>query len=133
MGYSNQMWMLMMLLVVGALVVMRSPAMTNAQTCGGAKAALIPCGSYLMGSGAAPRPGDKCCRNVQSLNNQAKDKATRRALCQCFKDAAPAYGVKADRARDLPIYCKTTLEVPVSPNVDCTRLVEDEEEETSDR
>ncbi|KAK9133170.1 hypothetical protein Scep_012698 [Stephania cephalantha] len=122
MGYSNQMWMLMKLLVVGALVVTRSPALTNAQTCGDAKAALFPCGSYLMGFGAAPRPGDKCCSNVKSLNNQAEDRATRRALCQCLKDAAHAYGVKADRARDLPTYCKITLEVPVTPNVDCTRI-----------
>ncbi|KAK9133166.1 hypothetical protein Scep_012694 [Stephania cephalantha] len=116
------MWVLMKLLAVAALVVvMRSPSGTNALTCGDAISALIPCGPFLLGSAAAPEPNAQCCSNVQSLNEQARDTATRRALCQCLKQSGPSYGVKPDRARLLPSDCKITLQIPISPNVDCSR------------
>ncbi|RWR71828.1 non-specific lipid-transfer-like protein [Cinnamomum micranthum f. kanehirae] len=110
---NNSLWMVMM-------VVMLVVTATEAVSCGDAVSALIPCGSFLIGSGP-PKPSAECCQSAQTLNKMAATLATRRALCQCLKQTGPSFGVKPERAKQLPPLCKLKLNIPVSPNVDCNK------------
>ena len=102
------------LLVVTLLMVSRAMAVS----CSDAVNALIPCGSYLIGAGAAD-PSTECCASAQSLNKLAATVASRRALCECFKQSGPSFGVKPERVQRLPRFCKLKLSFPVNSNVNC--------------
>lgn len=109
-----------------AVVVVAATASTGAEaatvSCGDYVNALIPCGSYLIGSGKA-EPSPQCCKSARELNRMATTVAERRALCQCFKQTGPSFGVKPERARHLLPACKLNLNIPISPNVNCNRFV----------
>nr|DAD23507.1 TPA_asm: hypothetical protein HUJ06_024970 [Nelumbo nucifera] len=104
-------------LVVAALIV--SPA--TGLSCGDAVSALIPCGSYLVGAGA-PQPSSQCCASARSLNKLAATPASRQQLCECFKSTGPSFGVKTDRAKQLPALCKLNLNIAISPDVNCKNV-----------
>nr|XP_029116507.1 non-specific lipid-transfer protein 1 isoform X2 [Elaeis guineensis] len=88
------------------LVVVVSAASTGtAVSCGDAVNALIPCGSYLVGSGKA-EPSPQCCNSAKELNRMATTVEERRALCRCLKQTEPSLGVKPERARHLLPACK---------------------------
>ncbi|KAF8410791.1 hypothetical protein HHK36_003328 [Tetracentron sinense] len=101
-------------LVALALIMSRA----NGSLCGDAVNALIPCGSFLVGAGP-PTPSNECCTSAQKLTKLAQTTATRRALCQCLKDNGPSFGVKPQRAKQLPTLCKFSLSIPISPTVNC--------------
>ncbi|KAJ4976158.1 hypothetical protein NE237_001264 [Protea cynaroides] len=67
------------LLVVG-LMMLRQEVLS----CGDAVSALNPCGSFLLGMGH-PKPSDQCCSSAQALNKMAVMRASRVAVCECFK------------------------------------------------
>ncbi|KAG1327184.1 non-specific lipid-transfer protein 1 [Cocos nucifera] len=115
-------WALAAVLVVVVVVSAASTGAAVAVSCGDAVNALIPCGSYLVGSGKA-EPSPQCCNSARGLNRMATTVEERRALCQCFKQTGPSFGVKPDRARHLLPACKLDLNIPISPDVDCTRSV----------
>ncbi|CAL9071094.1 unnamed protein product [Musa textilis] len=94
----------------------------EAITCNDAVSALIPCGSYLLGQGGAD-PSPRCCDSARVLDRMARTVASRRQLCECLKQTGPSFGVKPERVRHLPPFCKIDLSMPVSPDVDCTRYV----------
>ncbi|KAJ0989833.1 hypothetical protein J5N97_008189 [Dioscorea zingiberensis] len=91
-------------------------------SCGDAVDALIPCGSYLVGEGAED-PSAQCCASARGLNKMATTLATRRQLCECLKETGPSFGVVPKRAKHLPPFCKLKLDIPVSPNVNCTAIM----------
>ncbi|CAN6471937.1 unnamed protein product [Victoria cruziana] len=90
-------------------------------SCGDAVSALIPCGSYLVGAGAA-RPTDDCCRGAQKLDRLVLTAVARRSLCECLKQTAPSFGVNPQRARSLPGLCNIKLTLAITPNVDCSKI-----------
>ncbi|XP_072962668.1 non-specific lipid-transfer protein-like [Typha angustifolia] len=94
-------------------------AAATAVSCSDAVNALIPCGAYLIGTGATG-PSLQCCKSAQALEKMATTVAMRRQLCQCLKDTGPSFGVKPERARRLPPFCKLNLNIPISPNVNCS-------------
>lgn len=105
-------------LVVLALII-ASPAV-DAVSCGDAISALIPCGSFLVGSGAA-KPSKECCTSAQSLNKLTTTTADRRAVCECFVKSGPSFGVKPERTKLLPSLCKLNINIPISPNLNCSK------------
>ncbi|XP_008803495.1 non-specific lipid-transfer protein 3-like [Phoenix dactylifera] len=108
--------------VAAVLVVSTAAAAAAAKvSCGDAVNALIPCGSYLVGSGQA-EPSPRCCKSAGELSRMASTVAERRALCQCFKQTGPSFGVKPERANHLLTACNLSLTIPLNPNMDCSRI-----------
>ncbi|KAB1221744.1 Non-specific lipid-transfer protein [Morella rubra] len=107
----------LMVLVLNATAI--SP---NDITCADAVKALLPCQSFLVGTGpvTAP-PSSDCCQGAQSVLKEANTPETLRALCVCFKDAAKKLGVNPDRAGSIPKFCDMKVPVPIDPDVDCTK------------
>ncbi|XVF27971.1 hypothetical protein REPUB_Repub14bG0155300 [Reevesia pubescens] len=91
----------------------------QALTCQQAITTLLPCQPFL--TGVAPAPIDPCCFAVVNVNAEATTTQARRDLCQCFKKAAPAFGVKPDKAKQLPQLCGVTVPVPIDPSVNCNK------------
>ncbi|KAJ4977129.1 hypothetical protein NE237_002235 [Protea cynaroides] len=110
-------WVLSVL-VVGLMMLRQE---VNCLSCGDAISALIPCGSFLLGTGP-PKPSDQCCSSARALNKMAATRASRVAVCECFKSSGPSYGVKPARAKQLPSLCKLKLNVDINPNSNCTKI-----------
>ncbi|XP_026448125.1 non-specific lipid-transfer protein-like [Papaver somniferum] len=108
--------MLFMVLMINSEVV------TGEVSCGDAVSDLVPCGSYLMGSGSNSSPTKECCDGARKLNQFATTTADRQSLCACLKQTGPSFGVKTDKAKQLPVLCKLKLNIPISPNVDCSKV-----------
>lgn len=67
--------------------------------------------------------GRVCCPAIRGLDSQVKATPDRQAVCNCLKTQAESYGVKLAKAVNLPGLCKVTdLNVPVNPNVDCSKV-----------
>ncbi|PKU79669.1 non-specific lipid-transfer protein 3 [Dendrobium catenatum] len=90
-------------------------------SCSDAVSALIPCGSFLIGS-AGNFPTKECCQSAQELNKAAARKADRQTLCKCLEQLGPSFGVKPAFARRLPVYCKLQLTIPISTNANCSQV-----------
>ncbi|KAE8704554.1 putative Nonspecific lipid-transfer protein [Hibiscus syriacus] len=86
-------------------------------TCEKAIATLMPCKPYLTTS--EPSPTLACCQAVASVNASGSTTQSRRDLCECFQKNAHAYGVIADKAKQLPGLCGVLVPVPIYPSVDC--------------
>ncbi|CAL9758733.1 unnamed protein product [Musa acuminata subsp. burmannicoides] len=108
-------------MLVAFALLLACNTMAEAITCNDAVSALIPCGSYLIGQGGAD-PSPRCCESARALNRMASTVASRRQLCECLKQTGPSFGVKPDRVQHLPPFCKIDLSMPVSPDVDCSRV-----------
>jgi hypothetical protein len=89
-------------------------------TCKDAVTALLPCQSFLVGSGPTT-PTAACCVGAQNVLKQAATSEVRKALCECFKKAGKEMGVKPERAKQIPDLCKIDVPVPIDPNVDCSK------------
>ncbi|KAI3988048.1 hypothetical protein MKX01_011837 [Papaver californicum] len=109
------MMMLFMVLLINSEVV------NGAVSCGDAVSDLVPCGSYLMSSGSST-PTKECCDGARKLNQLATTTADRQSLCACLKQTGPSFGVKVDKAKQLPVLCKLKLNIPITPNVDCSKV-----------
>ncbi|KAL0915636.1 hypothetical protein M5K25_016069 [Dendrobium thyrsiflorum] len=90
-------------------------------SCSDAVSALIPCGSYLIGS-AGKYPTKECCQSAQELNRAAATKADRQTLCKCLEQLGPSFGVQPAFAKLLPVYCKLHLTLPISTNANCSQV-----------
>nr|CAD1839550.1 unnamed protein product [Ananas comosus var. bracteatus] len=113
--------LLLLLLIQLAAVVREAAAAGSGVSCSDAVNKLIPCGSFLVGTGPA-KPSARCCQSAQGLQQMATTVAKRRALCQCLKQSGPSFGVRPERAKLLPSACNLQLNIPVSPNVDCNQI-----------
>ncbi|KAJ8497243.1 hypothetical protein OPV22_007795 [Ensete ventricosum] len=109
-------------MLVALALLLGCNTMAEAITCNDAVSGLIPCGSYLIGQGGAD-PSPRCCESARALNRMASTVASRRQLCECLKQTGPSFGVKPERVQHLPPFCKIDLNMPVSPDVDCSRYV----------
>lgn len=89
-------------------------------TCNEAITSLIPCQPFLVGFGPAT-PSVFCCMDAEDLFELANTTKTRRALCECFKQAATEIGVLPERAQLLPQFCKIHVSVPVDAHVNCSK------------
>lgn len=101
------------------LVVAGSASRVHAMSCSQAVTTLMPCLPFAVGSD--PKPTAPCCLGVKTVNDQATTKEDRRALCECFKKAAPALGVKPEKVKQLPDLCGIKVPVPIDPNIDCNK------------
>ncbi|XP_068668926.1 non-specific lipid-transfer protein-like [Aristolochia californica] len=103
-------------LVVGAVM---GPA--GAISCSDAVSAMVPCGSFLVGSGGA-RPTAQCCQSVLALQKKTATRADLKALCLCLKQTGPSFGVLPEKAKLLPQLCKLKINMPISPDIDCQKI-----------
>ncbi|OWM87679.1 hypothetical protein CDL15_Pgr022792 [Punica granatum] len=103
-------------------VITSSRATADIISCGDAIAALIPCEAFLLGS-SLPTPSSDCCSGARNLESMANTVEKRRALCQCFEQTSPSFGVKPDRVNSLPLYCKLKITLPAEPHYDCSKYI----------
>ncbi|MCL7046941.1 hypothetical protein MKW94_026132 [Papaver nudicaule] len=104
-----------MLLMV--LMINSNEVVNGEVSCGDAVSDLVPCASFLMGSGTS-NPSTECCDGARKLNQLATTTADRQSLCACLKQSGPSFGVEADKAKQLPVLCKLKLNIPITPTVD---------------
>ncbi|EEF37792.1 Nonspecific lipid-transfer protein precursor, putative [Ricinus communis] len=105
------------------LLMMSNAMSVHGISCTEAVAAMNPCLPFLIGAQASPVA--PCCLAVQNVNQEASTKEIRRELCDCFKKAGPALGVKPDKAKQLPDLCHVQVPVPIDPTIDCSKVTED--------
>jgi hypothetical protein len=109
-------------LALGLMFLVFSACPSNgAITCNDALTSLIPCRSFLVGSGPEQLPSHDCCVGAQNVFKQSGTTKTRRALCQCLKQFAVEHGVKPERANLIPQACKVDNPIPIGPPVDCSK------------
>ncbi|KAJ9169893.1 hypothetical protein P3X46_018040 [Hevea brasiliensis] len=101
------------------LVMFSSGKTVHGITCSEAVAALQPCFSFL--SGTDQLPNAPCCMAVQAVNKEATTKEIRKQLCECFKQAGPAAGVKPEKAKKIPDLCHVQVPVPIDPSIDFSK------------
>ncbi|KAH9791442.1 non-specific lipid-transfer protein [Citrus sinensis] len=110
--------------VVLAVILMAAIVMVErgqaAITCGQVDSFLAPCLAYLTGEA---KPSRACCTGVEYLKDNTPTTADRQAACKCIKDAATRYrGIKLDKARQLPKECGVDIGVPITPDIDCSKI-----------
>ncbi|XP_019419928.1 PREDICTED: non-specific lipid-transfer protein AP10-like [Lupinus angustifolius] len=93
----------------------------NDITCVDAERLLLPCIPYLQGFGS-PKPSSSCCSAAKTIFKGATTTKNRRALCECFKQAAPVIGVNPDRSKQLPKLCNIRLSFPLDPKINCNSI-----------
>ncbi|XP_059440681.1 non-specific lipid-transfer protein A-like [Corylus avellana] len=103
------------------LVLNASGRPSNDISCMSALISLLPCQSFLVGSGPAS-PTAACCLGAQNVLNQATTPESRKVLCECFKKAGKDMGVKPEKAKQIPDLCKIDVPVPIDPDVDCSKI-----------
>ncbi|XP_027340851.1 non-specific lipid-transfer protein 1-like [Abrus precatorius] len=96
-----------------------STSQTDEITCDEAIPLFKPCKEYLVGSAEI---SPQCCEGANTVYKRASTTQNRRELCSCLKNAASKYGVKPDKAKQLPKLCKIDLPVPVDPSIDCNSV-----------
>ncbi|XP_041023150.1 non-specific lipid-transfer protein 1-like [Juglans microcarpa x Juglans regia] len=108
-------------LTFGFVILILSACHSEAMTCPEALVILLPCKPFL--EGALPdSPNFLCCLGVQKLTQEASTTETRRAVCQCLKNATLGFHINLDRAKQIPQLCHINDPIPIDPNVDCNTL-----------
>nr|ABK21564.1 unknown [Picea sitchensis]ABK21661.1 unknown [Picea sitchensis]ABK22333.1 unknown [Picea sitchensis]ABK24973.1 unknown [Picea sitchensis] len=108
-------------LVVAVMTAWGVVRTEGAISCNQVVSALTPCAGYLIGNAATPAAA--CCPAIKGLDSQIKATPDRQAVCNCLKNQATSVGVKLGKAANLPGLCKVTdINVPVNPNVDCSKI-----------
>ncbi|KAK1317624.1 hypothetical protein QJS10_CPA05g00961 [Acorus calamus] len=113
---------LLMALIWASTTTTTIKPVSAAFSCSDAVTALSPCGPFLITTGGVSAPTAECCRGAQSLEGMATTVQDRRALCECLKQTGPSFGVDPEKARQLPPLCKLSLNIPISPDVDCASI-----------
>ncbi|KAG9155584.1 hypothetical protein Leryth_021199 [Lithospermum erythrorhizon] len=81
---------------------------------------VLPCKDFMTGN--AEKPSGECCGNLQGLDNQAKASVDdRKAICNCFKEAASSFPFDPSKLQLLSQVCQLSQDLPIDPNVDCNR------------
>ncbi|XP_073154154.1 non-specific lipid-transfer protein 1-like [Henckelia pumila] len=106
-------------ILVLSMVVANMPGLTQSISCAEALEFLLPCQSFLMGSGDISVP---CCQGTKALSQASSTQADRQSVCQCLKQAAASVNVNVDRAKQLPQLCNVSVPVPVQPDVNCDAI-----------
>ncbi|KAG0519990.1 hypothetical protein BDA96_08G034400 [Sorghum bicolor] len=110
--------------VLAALLLASSEPASAAVSCSDVTSSVAPCLGYAMGTTASPSPA--CCTGVRSLNSRASSTADRQATCACLKSMTSRLGggggVSMGNAASIPSKCGVSVGVPISPNVDCSKI-----------
>ncbi|KAL9272837.1 Non-specific lipid-transfer protein 1-like protein [Drosera capensis] len=111
--------------VISALVilafasVMVRPGVASVP-CGQVDSALISCLPFLTHGGD---PSPACCAGVGNCKTMATTTENKQDICSCIKAAAANNpGVKLEMAALLPEKCGISLDVPISPSIDCKSI-----------
>ncbi|CAN1314801.1 Non-specific lipid-transfer protein 1 [Linum perenne] len=107
------------IIAVAAATISAAPP--RAVSCDQVVRTLIPCLPYLTAAGGSTG----CCDGVRSLKKMAEQSPEdKRATCECLKEAATRSQkrIKAEVAAQLPKLCAVDVSVPISKDVDCTKL-----------
>lgn len=107
-------------MVIAVIMGSTADAGSGSISCGDAVSTLVPCESFVLGS-SLPPPSAECCSSAQKLESMADTTEKRRALCRCFEQVSPSFGVKPDRVKSLPVYCKLKITLPGDPHFDCSQ------------
>ncbi|XP_073158362.1 non-specific lipid-transfer protein 1-like [Henckelia pumila] len=113
---NSKLWAMGMLLISASWII----SSAGAVPCTTAIATLAPCVDYLVGRAASVTV--PCCQGADSLNQMVKTKPELQSLCECLKQAAKALGVLNDRAAAIPNVCSINVPVPISIDVDCSKI-----------
>ena len=110
-------------LVLAALLVafllVATPQVEGAVSCGTVASSISPCINYLTKNG----PLGGCCAGVRRLAGSAMTTADRRTACGCLKSlSANLKGLDARKASSLPRTCGVNVPYPISPSTDCSRV-----------
>ncbi|KAJ4711728.1 Non-specific lipid-transfer protein [Melia azedarach] len=102
------------------LLLFLTPESEAAISCSDVLKDLRPCVNYLK-SGAG-KPPAACCTGASALASAASSTADKKTACGCIKTAAQKINPNSQLAQALAGNCGISLPVPVSPNVDCSKV-----------
>ncbi|XP_038684108.1 non-specific lipid-transfer protein A-like [Tripterygium wilfordii] len=89
-------------------------------SCGQVESSLGACMQYLI-SGNNLTPA--CCEGVKNLKAITPTTADRQTACNCLKQAAAKFpNIIPDAASSLPQKCGVDTSIPISKNIDCTKV-----------
>ncbi|KAF8009677.1 hypothetical protein BT93_J0616 [Corymbia citriodora subsp. variegata] len=103
------------------IMFMSSSPVNSVITCQEALTILVPCGPFARGM-APPPPSKACCSSMRTLAGKATTRADRIALCNCYQKLPPSLGLKPDRVKAIPKYCKVKISIPFDPKVNCNTI-----------
>ncbi|KAI3732582.1 hypothetical protein L1987_63788 [Smallanthus sonchifolius] len=108
------------LFVMVACMVVSTPYVEAAISCGQVVSKLIPCLTYLQ-KGGAPSPA--CCNGVKSLNSATQSTPDKQTACNCLKGSYSSYpGIKPANAGSLAGKCGVNIPYKISPSTDCSKI-----------
>nr|WPO07349.1 LTP6 [Larix kaempferi] len=81
---------------------------------------LVPCLSYVTGSGANPTAA--CCNGVKALNAAAKTTPDKQATCKCIKSAAASSNYNSGKAGKIPGLCGVNIGFSISASTNCNAI-----------
>ena len=89
------------------LVLNASGSPSNDISCGDGIKALLPCQSFLVGTGPAS-PSAACCLGAQNVNKQllATPPEARKAVCNCILKYGKDVGAMPEKAKEIRELCK---------------------------
>ncbi|XP_072954665.1 non-specific lipid-transfer protein 1-like [Typha angustifolia] len=106
--------------VVFAVLLIASPHVADAITCGQVTSSISQCLSYAKTGTGMPPSG--CCSGVKSLNSLAKTSADRQTACKCLKTIAGSVrGLKPAAISGIPGKCGVRVPFPISTSTDCSK------------
>ncbi|KAK3183952.1 hypothetical protein Dsin_031238 [Dipteronia sinensis] len=82
---------------------------------------VVPCLDFLTGKSDNPSPF--CCTGVKNLKTMTPTTPDRQAACECLKKASSGYpNLNPDRATKLPKLCGVDFGVPISKDINCSKI-----------
>jgi hypothetical protein len=92
----------------------------HAFECEEAKASILPCIGYLIGSD--DNPSTDCCNSVKDLKSSVPTKEDRHKACECLKKASVHFpSIREDLSNKLPKKCHVDISFTISKTMKCDR------------
>ncbi|KAJ0989339.1 hypothetical protein J5N97_007695 [Dioscorea zingiberensis] len=83
---------------------------------------ITPCAAYL--ADRALTPYGPCCMGVTALDRSAPLQDDRVAVCSCLKIISPRFPIMdSTRASSLPTLCGVSINITVTPSIDCNMMI----------
>ena len=117
---ARQVALFSLLVITAAFLLISTPRVESAVTCGTVANAVSPCINYIRGAGPLT---PACCGGVKGLNAAANTTPARQTACNCLKSLAGRIsGLNAGLARGLPGRCGVNVPFVISTSTDCTKV-----------